>query len=235
MNCYEQICKISVLWGHSSLFSSQSCNQKSHTKITPLCTTKAFVSWWKWWTTKSVCGVCVLTQDRQCFEFFSHSQGAVFHTNKQKGTIVMCTLTARNHILSNMQDCVHQLMQLIQFWNIGNFETTITNSFIRHDVSLDTISWNGYESMGFDIKQLTQDTKQDLLIITTNYHIPLAQYHDHYSWAKYAHRFLTSMFSLNARQNSQLHSTYHNALRPAVASHWFRWKPFYILESSNRS
>ena len=91
----------------------------------------------------------------------------------------MCTLTARNHILSNMQDCVHQLMQLIQFWNIGNFETTITNSFIRHDVSLDTISWNGYKSMGFDIKQLTRDTEQDLLIITTNYPIPLTQYHDH--------------------------------------------------------
>ncbi len=38
---------------------------------------------------------------------------AVFYTDKQKCTIVKCILTIRVHILSNMQDCVLQLMQLI--------------------------------------------------------------------------------------------------------------------------
>ncbi len=34
---------------------------------------------------------------------------AVFHTTKGQDTIVTCVLTARNHILLNMQDCVLQL------------------------------------------------------------------------------------------------------------------------------
>jgi hypothetical protein len=48
---------------------------------------------------------------------------AVFHTAKGKDTIVTCILTARNHILSNMQDRVLQLMQLIQYrlFNVFNF------------------------------------------------------------------------------------------------------------------
>jgi hypothetical protein len=67
--------------------------------------------------------------DGQCDQFVgfvsSHTTGkivdafhlhsfAVFHTTKGKETIVTCILTARNHILSNMQDRVLQLMQLIQ-------------------------------------------------------------------------------------------------------------------------
>jgi hypothetical protein len=39
----------------------------------------------------------------------------VFHTDLQKNTIVTCTLTSRNHMMSNMQDQLLQLMQLIQY------------------------------------------------------------------------------------------------------------------------
>jgi len=39
----------------------------------------------------------------------------VFHTINGQDTIVTCIVTARNHILSNMQDRVLQLMQLIQY------------------------------------------------------------------------------------------------------------------------
>jgi primosomal replication protein N len=46
---------------------------------------------------------------------------AVFYTDKKEGTIVTCILTSRVYILSNMQDRVLQLMQLIQFWSNGNF------------------------------------------------------------------------------------------------------------------
>ncbi len=46
---------------------------------------------------------------------------AVFYTDKKEGTIVTCILTSRVHILSNMQDCVLQLMQLVQFRSNGNF------------------------------------------------------------------------------------------------------------------
>jgi hypothetical protein len=55
---------------------------------------------------------------------------AVFYTDKKEGTIVTCILTSRNHILSNMQDRILQLMQLIQFRSNGNFQTAITNKFI---------------------------------------------------------------------------------------------------------
>ncbi len=99
---------------------------------------------------------------------------AVFYTDKKEGTIVTCILTSRVHILSNMQDRVLQLMQLIQFLSNGNFGTAITNKFIQHDVVLDKISRNGYESMGFDALPLTQDKEQDLFTIKIRFPIPLA-------------------------------------------------------------
>jgi hypothetical protein len=138
---------------------------------------------------------------------------AVFYTDKQKCTIVTCILTSRVHILTNMQDCVLQLMQLIQFWSNGNFETAITNNFMGHDVVLDKISRNGYESMGFDTTPLTQDTEHDLFTIKTHYPIPLASYYDRYTWAKYGHHLLPSTISLNVMENLQTHSTYCNSLQ----------------------
>ncbi len=45
----------------------------------------------------------------------------VFHTDLQKNTIVTCILTAQNHIMSNMQDCLLQLMQLIQYCHVSSF------------------------------------------------------------------------------------------------------------------
>ncbi len=71
-----------------------------------------------------------------------------------------------------MQDRILQLMQLIQFKSNGNFRTAITNKLIGHDVLLDKISRNGYESMGL----LIQDKEQDSFTIKTQYPIPLAFY-----------------------------------------------------------
>ena len=74
--------------------------------------------------------------DGQCNQFVgfvsSHTTGkivdsfhlhsfAVFHTINEKCTIVTCIVTARNHMLSNMQDRVLQLMQLIQYRNYDVF------------------------------------------------------------------------------------------------------------------
>ncbi len=38
-----------------------------------------------------------------------------FYTDSDSNTVVTCTLTARHHILSNMQNCLMQLLQLMQF------------------------------------------------------------------------------------------------------------------------
>ena len=137
----------------------------------------------------------------------------VFHTTKRKDTIVTCILTARNHILSNMQDRVLQLMQLIQYRNYSNFSTSITNNFIGVDVQLGNVSLNGYESMGFDVRSLTQDRDQEQFTITTQTPIPLAIYDDRYTWVKYGCLILPQVWTLNERQNSQMLTTYRSFLR----------------------
>ena len=106
---------------------------------------------------------------------------AVFHTTKGKDTIITCILTARNHILSNMQDRILQVMQLIQYQNYSTFSTSITNNFIGVDAQLSKMSLNGYEAMGFDVRLLTQDREQEQFTITTQKPIPLALYDDRYT------------------------------------------------------
>ncbi len=77
----------------------------------------------------------------------------VFHTGLQKHTIVTCILTAQNHIMSNMQDRILQIMQLIQYPHVSLFSTVITNHFIGEDFYLIQHSMDGYEAMGFDVTQ----------------------------------------------------------------------------------
>jgi hypothetical protein len=44
-----------------------------------------------------------------------HPQSFVtFYMDSDSNTVVTCTLTTRHHILSNMQDCLMQLLQLMQ-------------------------------------------------------------------------------------------------------------------------
>ncbi len=100
----------------------------------------------------------------------------VFHTDLQKNTIVTCTLTSRNHILSNMQNQLLQLMQLIQYCHVSLFSTVITNEFIGEEFCLGQTSIDGYEATGFDVTQLTQDEEQTLFTIRTNMPIPMVVY-----------------------------------------------------------
>jgi len=65
------------------------------------------------------------------------------------------------------------------------FSTFITNHFIGVDVQLSKISLNGYESMGFAVRSLTQDRDQEHFTISTQTPIPLNIYYDRYTWAKY--------------------------------------------------
>ncbi len=57
----------------------------------------------------------------------------VFHTDLQKNTIVTCILTEQNHILTNMQDRLLQIMQWIQYPHVSPFSTAITNELIGED------------------------------------------------------------------------------------------------------
>jgi hypothetical protein len=80
--------------------------------------------------------------------------------------------------MSNMQDRLLQLMQLIQYPHVSSFSTAITNEFIGDDFYLSQHSMDGYEAMVFDVTQLTQDEEQSLLTIKTNMPIPMLVYGD---------------------------------------------------------
>jgi hypothetical protein len=62
--------------------------------------------------------------------------------------------------MSNMQDHLLQLVQLIQYCHLSSFSTVITNHFIGEDFLLSQHSMDGFEAMGFDVTQLTQDEEQ---------------------------------------------------------------------------
>ncbi len=66
-------------------------------------------------------------------------------------------------MMSNMQDQLLQLMQLIQYHHVPLFSTAITNKLIGEEFRLGQTSINGYEAMGFDVTQLTQDENKDYL------------------------------------------------------------------------
>ncbi len=109
----------------------------------------------------------------------------VFHTDLQKNTIVTCTLTSRNHMMSNMQDRLFQLVQLIQYCHASLFSTIVTNHFIGEEFCIRQTSINGYEAMGFDVTQLTQDEEQRLFTIKADMPIPMLVYGDSLQWEKY--------------------------------------------------
>jgi hypothetical protein len=129
----------------------------------------------------------------------------VFHTDLKKNAIVTCILTSRNHILSNMQDQLLQLMQLIQYRHVSLIPTVITNEFIGEEFCLGQTFINGYEAMGFDVTQLTQDEEQSLFTIKTDMQIPMLVYGDSFQWAKYGHHILLSSLDLTCHNKRSLH------------------------------
>jgi hypothetical protein len=68
-------------------------------------------------------------------------------------------------MMSNMQDQLLQLVQLIQYRHVSLFSIVIANHFIGEEFCLGQTSMNGYEAMGFDVTQLTQDMEQSFFII----------------------------------------------------------------------
>jgi hypothetical protein len=73
-----------------------------------------------------------------------------FYTEEGRATIVTCLLTARNHILLNMQDQILQIVQLIQYRVSNLFSILISNNFIGEEVTFDENYVCGYKMMGFN-------------------------------------------------------------------------------------
>jgi hypothetical protein len=55
------------------------------------------------------------------------------------------------------------LCKLIQYRHVSSFSTVITKEFIGEEFCLGQTSMDGYEAMGFDATQLTQDEEQRIL------------------------------------------------------------------------
>ncbi len=103
-------------------------------------------------------------------------------------------------------------MQLIQYRHASSFSIIITNHFIGGEFSLGQTSINGYEAMGFDVTQFTQDEEQSLFTIKTNMPIPMFLYGDSFQWVKYGHHILPSSLDFTSLNKAGLHQTFWKSL-----------------------
>jgi hypothetical protein len=62
---------------------------------------------------------------------------------------------------------------------------------------------DGYEAMGFDVTQVTQDVEQSLFTIKTNMPIPVLVYGSAFQWAKYGY---------TSHNKTDIHQTFWNSL-----------------------
>jgi hypothetical protein len=105
-----------------------------------------------------------------------------------------------------------QIMQLIQYPHVSLISTVITNEFVEEGFYLSHHSMDGYEAMGFDVTQVTQDVEQILFTIKTNMPIPVLVYGDAFQWAKYGHHILPSNLGLKSHHKTDIHQFFWNSL-----------------------
>ncbi len=80
-----------------------------------------------------------------------------FYMDSDPNTVVTCSSTTRHHIISNMQDRLLQLLQLMQFWKTESFYLSLTNKVIGSDVKINQDSIHGYTGLGFDMSNFKED------------------------------------------------------------------------------
>jgi hypothetical protein len=103
-------------------------------------------------------------------------------------TVVICNLTTHNHIQSNMQYRLLQWVQIYQYQvHKTKFLAIISNELVGVDITLNYSSCFGYNAMGFDTSNVTQDRDytDGYFGIMTHCPIPVLQYGDSFTWAKY--------------------------------------------------
>jgi hypothetical protein len=110
-----------------------------------------------------------------------------FYTDSDSNTVVTCSLTTRHHILSTMQDCLIQLLQLMQFWKNESFSLKLTNTIIGSDVKINQDSIYGYMGLGFDMSNFNEDGSDDVYTFGISMPICMVQYPDSFTWSNYSH------------------------------------------------
>ncbi len=161
---------------------------------------------------------------------FHPSSFVIYYVDGQfHNTVVVFTMTSRHHISSNMQDRLLQLVQIIQyvqFQNHVNFNMIITNECV-HDVTINYDSRLAYESLGFDTSSLTQDCNTiGAFGIQSDDPIPIVQYGDHYTWAKYGYHVLPPDIKCSCR-NGEIKG-YRQAIRCLLRTDLYQMDYFQI-------
>ncbi len=135
----------------------------------------------------------------------------VLHTDLQKNTIVTCILTSQDHIFFK---CARSITSAYAINTILSCVLIflITNEFIGEEFYPSQHSLDGYEAMGFDVSELTQDEEQCLFTLQTDIPIPMLVYWDSFQWAKYGHHILLSSLDLASNNKAGLHRTCWNSL-----------------------
>ncbi len=116
-------------------------------------------------------------------------------------TVVVCTLTTRNHIQSNMQNRLLQLVQIYQYQaHKIKFWIIILNELVGVDITLNYFSCYGYNAMGFNTSTVTQDHDNTggYLGITTHCPRPVLQYGNSSTWNNTVSWFYILIWYLNS-------------------------------------
>jgi hypothetical protein len=119
------------------------------------------------------------TQSKATSQVFTPSRLCCLERMSIVPAELSCTLTTCNHIQSNMQDRLIQLVQIYQYQahNI-KFSLIISNELVGVDITLNYSSHFGYTVMGFDTSTVTQDCDDtdSYFGIMTHCSIPVLQY-----------------------------------------------------------
>jgi hypothetical protein len=125
------------------------------------------------------------TQSNVLMSFHLHSF-ITFYTDSDFNTVVACSLTTRHHILSNMQDHLIQLLQLMKYWKNESFSLSLTNTAIGSDVKINQDSIHGYMGLGFDMSNFNEDGSGDVYTFGISMPIHMVKYRDSFTWPKYS-------------------------------------------------
>jgi hypothetical protein len=108
-----------------------------------------------------------------------------------------------------MQDCLIQLLQLMQFWKTESFAVSLTNKvmLIGSNVNLNQDSIDGYVGLDFDMSNFNEDGLGDVYTIGISMPICMVRYCDYFTWSKYSHclfpNYLSKMISDNVDESSR--------------------------------
>jgi hypothetical protein len=148
------------------------------------------------------------TKSNALILFHLHSFVTFYTDLEINTTVITSTLTTQHHILFNMQDCLLQLIQLMQYRMIEFFSVTLSNSVIGSDVTISQDSLDGFLALGFDKSQFDEDGRG--FTLSTMHPICIVQYHDLYTWAKYCQRLFP--FNLSQVTNTGLHESFRKIM-----------------------